>query len=368
MGASANDAPLRQPVECRLFIDDEELAAFYPWLREVQVSLERGAAGVGTLSFDTFRDETGEWWLQDSELLRPWRRVVVMAAFGDHQQPVLHGVIREVTVTTPESMAEARVEVALQDESLLLDRGHHRRCWSRRDEPRRDGEIAAEIAASHGLGFEGDDGLTNAALNQDETDIRFLRRRAEANGFELFVEQGVLHFHAPRLEAGDQPPLLVHAGSDTNCLSVDIRHDGHLPDAVRVVRADADESEAHAELHEPDLPLLGRQSAGSAGMGHEPFVWDLPRPGGATQAEVVARAIAAANENAWKVVAEGELDGVRYGHVLRPHGTVVIDGVGSTYGGRYYVAEVTHRFAADGYRQRFRLIRNALGQDAWPES
>jgi hypothetical protein len=46
--------------------------------------------------------------------------------------------------------------------------------------------------------------------------------------------------------------------------------------------------------------------------------------------------------------------------VLKPRGTVTIKGVGETYSGVYYVAHVTHSFAADGYTQSFRVKRNGL--------
>ena len=80
---------------------------------------------------------------------------------------------------------------------------------------------------------------------------------------------------------------------------------------------------------------------------------------GASRAELERRAQAKADENAWKISAEGELDGTLYGHVLLTHVTVEVDGVGETYGGRYYVDEVTHHFDSEGYRQHFKLLRNA---------
>lgn len=365
--AAANDQrPLRQPVECRITIDGEEISDFYRWLREVRVDRSRGAAGTAALIFDTVRGEDGEWLVQDSELFRPWRAVAVEAVFGDHAEPVMRGFIRDLEVDNPDDMGAAKVTVNVQDDTLMLDRTHRRRPWSTRDAPRTDGEIAAAIAGEYGLDAETEEGLTNAALSQDETDIAFLRRRAEANGFELFVDDGVLHFHPPRLQEGDQPAILVYAGSATNCVSVAFAFDGHKPDAVRVVRADAETPAANAVIHYPDLPLLGREPASSAGSGQSDFTWDLQRPSGATDEEVAAKAVAAANDNAWKVSGDGELDGALYANVLAPYATVIIDGVGDTYGGRYYVADVRHRFALEGYTQAFRLIRNAIGQDVWP--
>jgi len=63
------------------------------------------------------------------------------------------------------------------------------------------------------------------------------------------------------------------------------------------------------------------------------------------------------------VVAEGELDGSLYGHVLRVGLPVGLDGVGDRHSGIYYVDRVTHVFDANGYRQQFTLLRNAVGDN-----
>lgn len=359
---TATATAVRAPVECRILVDGEEIADVYGLIQRVEVKMSRSAATTCEIQLDTFRDESGEWAAQDSGLFVPWKAIVVTAEFADHSEEVMRGYIRDVRVEYPQSQSAAVVKVTAQDDSLGLDRVHVRRTWSTEDEQRADGDIASEIASDNGLDADVDDGLRNGSLNQDGTSIAFLKRRAEANGFELFFRAGVLHFFAPRLEEEPQPTILVYAGRATNCTGFQATHDGHRPDAVRVVRAAETGVEPEETRVEPDLPLLGRVAAESSSMGLSPFEWSMNQPQGATRAEADARAQAAANENAWKVVATGELDGALYGHVLLTHGTVDVDGVGSTYGGRYYVDEVTHSFSIDGYRQRFKLLRNATGQ------
>ena len=62
----------------------------------------------------------------------------------------------------------------------------------------------------------------------------------------------------------------------------------------------------------------------------------------------------------WFLNAEGEIDGNHYAHVLKPHRTVTIKGIGEAYSGVYYVTHVTHTFRPTGYTQFFRAKRNAL--------
>lgn len=362
MTALASGDHIRQPVECVITVNDAPITNFYPYLREVRVKHSRSAAATCTLVFDSIRTETGEWLIEDADVFLPWRSIRIEARFGDRTQEVLRGVIRQVRSEHPPDMSASTVTVEGQDESLTLDREHVRRVWSTAAEPKSDGDIASEIAQAHGLAADTEAGLTNRNLGQDGTAVKLLQARAEANGFEFFVRAGTLHFRPPRLDGDPQPTIMVYAGLATNCLRFTTTFDGHRPDEVRVLRAAETGTGDDDVTVTPDLPLLGTDPVTSEGAG-DAFVWVLQQPAGATPDEVSARAQAAANRNAWKLTAEGELDGVLYGHVLLSHEVVVVDGVGETYGGRYYVDEVEHKFSMDGYRQTFKLLRNALGAE-----
>ncbi len=357
----ADAEALRAPVECVVKVDDQEITDLYPYLMSVEVRMKRGEASTCALKLDTRRDERGQWLIEDSEVFIPWKKIVIEAHFGRESEEVLRGYIRDVKSDHPQDMSASSVTVSGQDESILLDREHVRRVWSREDEQLSDGQIASEIARRHGLTPEVEDGLHNAGLNQDGTDIDFVKRRAQANGYELFVRQGTLHFGGPQLEGEPQPTIMVYAGVTTNCLSFQTSFDGHKPDRVKVVRATTAGVDQETEVFTPNLPLLGRTAANSESMGLPPFEWSMNQPSGSTRAEADARAQATANAHAWKIEASGELDGPLYRHVLLTHQTVDVDGVGTVDGGRYYVSEVTHTFSLNGYRQRFKALRNATG-------
>jgi len=172
----------------------------------------------------------------------------------------------------------------------------------------------------------------------------------------------------PQLDEDPQPSIMVYAGARTNCLRFSVTHDGHRPDEVGIMRAAETGTEMEQETLAPDLTVLGTQAATSEDAGLVPFVWQMQRPAGNSMEEARARAQAKANENAWKVKADGELDGTLYGHVLLTNKPVGVYGVGETYSGLYYVDTVSHVFSQNGYRQSFKLLRNATGQDSEPES
>jgi len=357
----------RQPAVCKLTVDGEEISELMPYLVEATVEMSRKAPAICTLVFDTIRLEDNSWVIQDSGHFVPWKPLMIEAVFESYSEEVMRGYIKEIKAETPEQMGKAKVIVVCQDESLLLNREHIRKRWSSEDEPMTDGEITREIGSDF-FTVEAEDGMTNVTLNQDSTHVQLLRNRAEANGFEFYIRAGTLYFQPPQLDEEAQNPLLVYAGDKTNCLRFSVSHDGHKPDEVSVVRAADIGTELEQESYKPNLTLLGRDATTSESMGLSPFAWQMPRPPGGSLQEVKARAQAKANENAWKLTADGELDGLLYGHVLLTHKPVGVYGVGDTYSGLYYVDSVTHIFAQDGYRQAFKLLRNATGKNSEPES
>lgn len=358
--------PRRAPGECIVHFDDVEIADLYPFLIEVSVDTARGEAAEATLRFETRRDIDGRWIVQDDARVQPWKRVRIEAAFGDETEEVMRGFIREVRVDFPDDSGAAEVTVVAQDESLALDREHKRRPWGV-DAPTSDAVIVQAIVADeHGLGFEeapatGQVDLAN--LNQDATDIAFLKLRAEANDYELIFREGAVYFGPMRLEGEAQDPILVYAGASTNCSSISIQDDGHRPDRVAYEVAASTGSETRSETVLPNLTLLGPEPASSEANLDDRFVWRTSRQG--VSDETRARAIAQqrANRESMKVKARGELDGARYGHVLKVGRTVGVDGVGTRHSGLWYVDRVTHTFDATGYRERFELLRNAHGDN-----
>lgn len=351
------------PAACVITVNGESIDELHAYVGEVTVHLKRGISATATILFDAFRDERGQWSVQDSGRIKPWDDIVISAMFGHSAgEEVMRGVIRELRMEFPEDMSGARVAVEVQDDLIKLDREQRHGVLSSEGEEKTDGQLVRELAEAAGLrDVTAEDGLTAGALHIDTTPIRLLRERAEANGFELYTRKGALYFGPPRLSAPRQQTIRVYAGTKTNCIRFSIQHDGHKPDQVRMTREPNSEKDRNspALVVEPNQTILGHYALKSEGRKLQPFVWSVDRPTGASESEAESRAQAKANENQFKISASGELDGTIYGHVLWPYAPVEVDGVGDTYGGTYYVDEVTHRFRADSYQQEFTVIRNA---------
>ncbi|MDJ0854798.1 MAG: hypothetical protein QNI88_06275 [Desulfobacterales bacterium] len=359
-------AKFREPAECLIRVGGagEEISDLYPVLLEVRVDTRRDQPAVATLKFETRRDEQGQWLVQDSGLLAPWEPIVVEAAFGTRVEEVMRGFVREIDASYPEDAGTTTVTVECQDDSLQLDRAHVREVWGG-DAPTTDQDILTQILESYGLSLDPESGAgqTGLVINQDETDIAFLRRRAEANGYDLLFREGSVYFGPMRLDAAAQAAIMVYAGQATNCLRFEVVDDGHQADQVTFDRAETEGEGTVSETVSPDLPLLGNDPATEQGSGLPAFAWRMSREGEMEEAEWQARAQRRANELSLRVKAEGELDGSLYGHVLRVGEPVGVDGVGERYGGVYFVDTVHHVFDTEGYRQSFTLLRNAYGDN-----
>lgn len=362
------ESAARQPASCLVQVGQsrQDLGTVAHLASNIEIHLDRGEAGTGTMTFEDRRQEDGAWAVADSGLFARWKPVRVFADFGSYREEVFRGFVKSLKPNYPPNGGEASFEVQLQDDSALLDREHMRRVWGA-DAPESDRTILETLLAPQGFGVDpqSGQGRSSRSLSQDGTPIRLLRARAQANGYELIFDQGQVYFGPPRLSGQPMPPILIYAGRDTNCLSFTVEDDALRPDQVRFDAPAASPNEAaETQTIDPDAPTLGQTPAASEGSDlSAPFVWRLSREGDESAEDMRVRAQALANDNAMKLKATGELDGSRYGHVLKPGRLVTVDGAGQRYGGTYYIDKVAHVFTADGYRQRFELRRNAVGED-----
>lgn len=354
----------RQPAECVIELDGQEIEDIYPAVISVEVVATRDQFTTAELILESRRLEDGSWLVQDDRRFKPWVTVNIQAKFGDETEEVMRGFVRSVSADYPAEKGAGRVTVTCQDHSLLLDREQFN---TPRGEgsPIADGTIAGEIARNHGLGMLAPTGVGQTVVHrtQNITDIRFLQGRARANGYDLIFREGMLYFGPMRLDAETQPTILVYAGPDTTCIRFNLNNDGHRPEKVAYEVAAEVGSDPQPQEVMPDIRVLGKESADSTDAGLSDFVWRPLRRGISDETEMQALAQGMVNQQAMRIAVDGELDGSRYGHVLRVGEPVGVDGIGERYSGTYFVDQVTHRFDVNGYISNFKLLRNAYGDD-----
>lgn len=363
------DDVIRDPASCIVRVSGSEISDLYQNLTEVSATLDRQNSAEATLVFETRRLEDGNWNVHDDERIRPWNSIAIAATFGSREEAIFDGYIRQVKVEFPEQKGAATVTVTCQDTSLLLDRTQRNRRWGS-DVPVSDSQIVSEILSDAGLSSldAPGEGFSDLVVQQNESDIRFLNKRARENAYDLFFRESQLYFGPLRFDRSPQATILVYAGNATSCIRFDLDDDGHHPDAVIYEIAGESDDTTQEQTVQPNLPLLGNEAVSSANSGHGDFAWRMTREGISNDSQAQRRAQAQANDEALKIKATGELDGAMYGHVLLAGDPVAIDGVGNRYGGRWYVTKVEHRFDMNGYRQTFEVARNAYGDDSTTSS
>lgn len=365
------DPGIAQPASCLIEAGEDaaNIGDISNLVSSVEITTSRAEAATGTIVIEDRRKEDGQWMAADSGLFAPWAPIRISADFQSHTEEIFRGFITLPKPAFPNSGGESLLELSVQDESAALDREQMRTIWGE-NAPISDLDILTELIAPLALTPDGDSGQgqSSRALAQDATPIVFLRERAAANGYDLIFSEGQVYFGPKRLEGEAQASILVYAGKDTNCLSLEINDDGQRPDQVRFDHAPREEgAETTNETVGPDVPALGqtRVAQDGAGLG-TPSVWRVTKEGDETEEELRARAQALVNENSFRILANGELDGSLYGHVLKVGRIVPIDGTGTRYGGLYFVDKVVHSFSTELYRQQFELMRNATGETGSP--
>lgn len=353
-----------QPAECVIKIAGREIADLYPFISEVSVDVTRDRNAEATITFCSLVDETGYWLVADDPRLETWADVTIEADFRTAKEEIMRGVILGVEPSFPSNAGSATLTLTCRDDSARLDRGVRRRNWGTLPTGTTDAIILRALAGEARLRTDPDsgEGQSNLVLLQSDSNICFLKSRAQENGYELIFSSGQVYFGPMRLSLKSQPTIMVYAGQSTNCRTFSLRNDGHQRRRVSYAQRDDNGDPGSPTTVEADLQLLGTMPAQGEGTGLDDDIDYLDRRTIPDDARSQACAQGLANQGDMSIHADGELDGSLYGHVLRVAEPVEVDGIGERNSGTYYVDHVIHRFDSRGYDQRFSLIRNALGR------
>lgn len=301
---------------------------------------ERGADVLSLLSFGT--------------------DVEVRLGYGDaqSQRVAVKGMITEITTSFPDGGAP-ELSIAGYDHGFPLTVGKSSRTWAKS----RDSDAAHEIASFNNLDAVIETTAEkHAQIEQSqESDWEFLKKLAERNHFELYVdERRRLHFAAPN----DKASAVVRLAYGEGLIS--FKPEANLAGQISAV-------EVYGWDPQAKKTIVGRASAGeesglsgkSAAQRLNAFVRDpskrptlrLRQPV-FTQAEADKRAKAALNERAKQfLTGEGEAIGLPE---LRPDCNVELDKLGVPFSKTYYIQQATHKVDASGYRTRFKVKETGL--------
>ena len=352
--------PLPEPVLTRLRSvkvteTDSERSAF-------SLSLDAGRSGP-LAAFDNPL-------LSDSPL-QVGARVVLMVTLGAVPIVLFDGIVTQTELTPGDRPGSATLDVQGEDVSLLMDLEERDVEFPAQTDSQQVLAVLTPYAA-YGIRPETvpapvlDPSLPSEQVpTQQTTDLRHLAALAKRNGYVAYVDPGPTpglstFYWGPPVRLGlPQPALSVDLGAQTNVLNgPTFRTDSVAPTQVTGEVQDPSSGRsvpvmALASLRPPlvAVPLSAMTQVRTRRL----------RESGAGTATAMGRAQATVDATADAVVGEGELDGARYGAVLRPRGLVGLRGAGWSYDGLWYVRQVVHEIAPGSYRQKFVIAREGYG-------
>jgi len=204
--------------------------------------------------------------------------------------------------------------------------------------------------------------------SQQGTDLSYIRALADRVGYVFYIDPGPQPgiskaYWGPQIKFGAiQPALNIDMDAYTNVESLHFNFD-QQQNRIPIVYIYNQETGVSIPIPIPPItplnPPLGLIPPLPSNIPPDltPIRDDLskrPIP------QAIMIGLAAASQWADAVTAEGTLDVVRYGGVLKARELVGVRGGGPAFDGLYYVKSVTHKLKRGEYKQSFKLSRNGL--------
>ena len=309
-----------------------------------------------------------DWSFVDEDVFSRLAKIQISITVENLAEPLLVAHIIETSASFANQPGQSVLNVVAMDPTVLMNLEEKVKPWP----DMADSDIATAVFTDRTYGFVPVIEMTTWHRQEMEqkviqrgTDIQFLRGLAQRNGCECYVEMSPLtglvegHFHPPRIEQPPQGVLSVNMGEATNVNSFSARYDMLRPTTAQVTGLDVG-TLSHQPAQAQDLAQAGLGQEATLGGSNRRRAL-LSQTGMGQTGELQTYAQAVADRSAWAITADGELNTVAYGSVLRAKRPVNVRGAGRQFSGTYYVEKVLHTFAGDSYTQRFTLRRNGLG-------
>ena len=305
--------------------------------------------------------------------LKPFSRVILVVTFTSKPRVLMDGIITRQELSPSNEPGGSTFTVTGEDVSFMMDREEK----SEEHPAQSEMVIANKIIAGYARY-----GLipkvippptldvplpTERVPVQQGTDLEYLNQMADRFGYVFHVTPGPVpgtntaYWGPPKRVGLPQKALSVNMGPETNVESIRFQHDALAPKFVSGEIQDrlTNRKAPVKTVASTRVPLASQPTW----LAHRSKVRRTQfRQGGLNAMQALALAQGETDASVDDVVTgTGELDAVRYGDLLQPHGLVGLRGAGYQYDGLYYVKEVTHRLKRGEYKQSFTLTREGVG-------
>jgi hypothetical protein len=331
-------------------------------LESVQVTNDTDAGDGFQLTFSVGKNTFGGFDVLDSGALALMNRVWIGVVLGIVPHMLIDGIVTRHDLRPSDEPGRSTFTVTGTDVSTQLDLEEKNAPFS--NQP--DFVIVNQILlnyAQYGL-LPVVTPTTDLPIEiqriprQHETDLRFIRRLAERNGFVFYIEPVTLGvnkaYWGPVIRAGiPAPAITLGLGSAANCTSLSFSNDGLAPVGAK---GSFVEPITKVAIPIPPLPALRLPPLVASPTPTSRTVL-LRDTGNAGPIGTALASLAAATTAPEAVTGTGEVDTATYGAVLRARGLVGVRGAGLDYDGPYYVRSVSHSIRKGSHTQGFTLSR-----------
>jgi phage protein D len=331
---------------------------------QVEVDLTLGAAGRFSFTVVDTYDQARQAFLSAQgnkvlDVLKFGAAVTIGVGYGDRARlaPIMSGLITEITTGFNEG-GTPELQIAGYDYLFPMTLGKVSKSWTKAS----DSDVANELAVQNNLATDIQPTKEkHAQIEQNqESDFEFLKKLAERNHYEFYVDvTRTLRFGPPR----DKADGVVTLNWGESLLS--FKPEANLATQI---------SEVQVYGWDPTKkqPILGRAVAGQE-TGHDPQRKSGGEQVGAamfkkpvlqirqpvfTQAEADARALAILNDHAKQFVT-GEAECIGLTDLL-PDRNVTLGKLGAPFSKTYYIQQTTHKVDNNGYRTRVKVKETTL--------
>lgn len=195
------------------------------------------------------------------------------------------------------------------------------------------------------------------------TDLHYLKQLADDAGYVFYVEPGPapgtnIAYFGPEIKVGvAQPALNIDMDAHTNVESLRFNYDstkGVLP----IVFIQNQATRAPVPVPIPDInPLQPPLGLLPTPISNIKVLRDTAK---LNPMQAISRGLAEASKSQDALSADGNLDVLRYGRLLKARQLVGVRGAGLPYDGLYFVQSVTCNIKRGEIKQNFNLTRNGL--------
>lgn len=194
------------------------------------------------------------------------------------------------------------------------------------------------------------------------TDLEYMRLLAKHAGYTFYLEPGgplsTTAYWGPEIQLGTpQAALSIGMGGHTNVDDLNFDLD-NAKGVQPVVFIQEPITKASIPIPLPNFSPLS-PPLGIVPMLRKNFK-QVPCVSHLTPTKAILRGLGTAVQANNGVRASGNLDVIRYGHILKANRLVGVRGAGLAFNGLYFVESVTHQLSQGSYKQSFVLSRNAL--------